>query len=72
MEFLEGTTIVKSAKFYVCKGKFDLFVTKKDESVPDMFNRLNEIVNEPEGLGFNVLVREEISGWVAECTRPKS
>jgi hypothetical protein len=28
---------------------------KKDESVPDMFNRLNDIVNELKGLGFEVL-----------------
>jgi hypothetical protein len=27
---------------------------KEDESVSDMFNRLNEIVNELKGLGFNV------------------
>jgi hypothetical protein len=54
MEIHEGTTIVKSAKLYVCKGKFEKFLMKEDESVSDMFNRLNEIVNELKGLGFNV------------------
>jgi hypothetical protein len=54
MEIHEGTTIVKSAKLYVCKGKFEQFLVKEDESVFDMFNRLNEIVNELKGLGFNV------------------
>ena len=54
MEIHEGTTIVKSAKLYVCKGKFEQFIMKEDESVSDMFNRLNEIVNELKGLGFNV------------------
>jgi hypothetical protein len=54
MEINEGTTIVKSAKLYVCKGKFEQFLMKEDESVFDMFNRLNEIVNELKGLGFNV------------------
>jgi hypothetical protein len=54
MEIHEGTTIVKSAKVYVCKGKFEQFLMKEDESVSDMFNRLNEIVNELKGLGFNV------------------
>jgi hypothetical protein len=54
MEIHEGTTIVKGAKLYVCKGKFEQFLMKEDESVPDMFNRLNEIVNELNGLGFNV------------------
>jgi hypothetical protein len=55
MEIHEGTTIVKSAKLYVCKGKFEQFLMKEDESVSDMFYRLNEIVNELKGLDFNVL-----------------
>jgi hypothetical protein len=38
----------------VCKGKFEQFIMKEDKSVSDMFNRLNEIVNELKGLGFNV------------------
>jgi hypothetical protein len=54
MEIHEGTTIVKSAKLYVCKGKFEQFLMKEDESVSEMFNRLNEIVNKLKGLGFNV------------------
>ena len=58
MEIHEGTTMVKSAKFYVYKGKFDKFVMIKEESVSKMFNRLNEIVNELKGLGFDVLDEE--------------
>jgi hypothetical protein len=54
MEIHEGTTIVKSAKLYVCKGKFEKFIMKEEESVSDMFNRLNEIVNDLKGLGFDV------------------
>jgi hypothetical protein len=54
MEIHEGTTIVKSANLYVCNGKFEQFLMKKDEGVFDMFNRLNEIVNELRGLSFNV------------------
>jgi hypothetical protein len=54
MEIYEGTTIVKIAKLYVCKRKFEQFLMKEDESVFDMFNRLNEIVKELKGLGFNV------------------
>jgi hypothetical protein len=46
MEIQEGTTIMKSAKLYVCKGNFEQFLMKEDESVSDVFNRLNEIVNE--------------------------
>jgi hypothetical protein len=54
IEIHGGTTIVKSAKLYVCKGKFEQFIMKEDESVSDMFNWLNEIVNELKGLGFDV------------------
>jgi hypothetical protein len=54
MEIHEGTTIMKSAKLYVCKEKFEQFIMKRDESVSNMFNRLNEIVNELKGLDFNV------------------
>jgi hypothetical protein len=54
MEIHEGTSIVKSAKLYVCKGKFEQFIMKEYESISDMFNRLNEIVNELKGLGLDV------------------
>jgi hypothetical protein len=54
MEIHEGTTIVKSAKLYVCKGRFEQFFVKEDKSVSVMFNWLNEIVNELKGLSFNV------------------
>ena len=36
------------------KGKFSEFAMEKDESVAEMFNRLNDIVNELKGLGFEV------------------
>ena len=54
MEIHEGTSSVKEATFYVLKGKFSEFAMKKDESVAEMFNRLNNIVNELKGLGFEV------------------
>jgi hypothetical protein len=54
IEIHEGTIIVKSAKLYVCKGKFEQFIMREDESISDMFNRLNEIVNELKGLGLDV------------------
>jgi hypothetical protein len=43
MEIHEGTTIVKSAKLYVYKRKFDQFFMKEDESISNIFNLLNEI-----------------------------
>ena len=54
MEIYEGTSTIKEAKLYVLKEKFSEFVMKKDESVPEMFNQLNDIVNELKGLGFEV------------------
>jgi len=39
---------------YVLKGKFSEFAMKKDGSVAEMFNLLNDIVNELKGLGFEV------------------
>ena len=44
MEIHEGTSSVKEAKLYVLKGKFSEFAMEKDESVAEMFNRLNDIV----------------------------
>ena len=55
MEIHEGTSNVKEAKLYVLKGKFSEFAMKKDESVAEMFNRLNDIVNELKGSDFEVL-----------------
>ena len=54
MEIHDGTSSVHEAKLYVLKGKFSEFTMKKDESVAEMFNRLNDIVNELKGLGFEV------------------
>ena len=41
-------------KLFVLKDKFSEFAMKKDESIAEMFNRLNYIVNELKGLGFEV------------------
>ena len=54
MEIHEGTSSVKETKLYVLKEKFNEFAMKKEESVPDMINQLNDIVNELKGLGFEV------------------
>ena len=54
MEIHEGTSSVKETKLYVLKEKFNEFAMKKEESMPEMFNRLNDIVNYLKGLGFEV------------------
>jgi hypothetical protein len=45
---------------YIFKGKFSEFAMNKDEDVPTMFNRLNDIVNELKCLGF-IVPDEEFS-----------
>ena len=37
---------MKEAKLYLLKGNFSEFTMKKDESIAEMFNRLNDIVND--------------------------
>ena len=54
MKIHKGTSSVKEAKLYALKGNFFEFAMKKEESVPEMFNRLNDIVNYLKGLGFEV------------------
>ena len=39
-ESFEGTQAVKGAKAYILKEKFASFKMKKDENVPEMFDRL--------------------------------
>ena len=54
MEIHEGTSSVEDAKLYVLKEKFSEFAMKKEEGVPEIFNRLNDIVNELKDFGFEV------------------
>ena len=50
MEIHEGTSTVKEAKLYLLKGNFSEFTMKKDESIAEMFNRLNDIVSYRMGI----------------------
>jgi hypothetical protein len=52
-ETYEGTTMVKSAKLYMLKDKLTNFKMKDDESIPEMFYRLQVIVNDLKALGEN-------------------
>ena len=45
-ETYEGTPVVKSAKLYILKDKLTSFKMKDDESIPEMFHRLQVIVND--------------------------
>jgi hypothetical protein len=53
-ETYEGTLIVKSAKLYMIKDKLSNFKIKDDESIPEMFYRLQDIINDLKSLGEKV------------------
>ena len=46
----EGTPMVNSAKLYILKDKLTSFKMKDDESIPEMFHRLQVIVNDLKAL----------------------
>jgi hypothetical protein len=50
-ESFEGTQAVKDAKAYILKEKFASFKMKEDESVPEMFHRLQVFINDLKALG---------------------
>jgi hypothetical protein len=54
IEAHEGTSNVKSAKLFICKGKFEKFALLPNEELKDNFSHLNNIVNELKDLGFDV------------------
>ena len=49
-----GTQAVKGAKAYILKEKFASFKMKEDESVPEMFHRLQVLINDLKALGEEV------------------
>jgi hypothetical protein len=53
-ETCEGTLTVKSAKLYMLKDKLSNFKMKDDESIPEMFYRLQVIINDFKSLGEKV------------------
>ena len=50
-ESFEGTQVMKGAKAYILEEKFASFKMKEDESVPEMFHRLQVLVNDLKALG---------------------
>ena len=53
-ESFKGTQAIKGAKAYILKEKFASFKMKEGESVPEMFHRLQVLVNELKSLGEEV------------------
>jgi hypothetical protein len=53
-ESFEGTKGVKTAKAYILKEKFTCFKMKENESVAEMFHRMQVMVNKLNALGEEV------------------
>jgi hypothetical protein len=53
-ETYEGTSAVKSAKLYILKDKLTSFKMKDDESILEMFHRLQVIINDLKALGEKI------------------
>jgi hypothetical protein len=53
-ETYESTSTVKSAKLYMLKDKLFNFKMKDDESILEMFYRLQVIINDIKSLGEKV------------------
>jgi hypothetical protein len=53
-ETYEGTAMVKSANLYMLKDKLSNFKMKGDDSIPEMFYRLQVIINDLKSLGEKV------------------
>jgi hypothetical protein len=49
-ETYKGTPAIKSAKLYILKDKLTSFKINEDESIPEMFYRLQVIVNDLKSL----------------------
>jgi hypothetical protein len=50
----EGAPTMKSAKLYILKDKLTSFKMKDDESISEMFHRLQVIVNDLKALGEKI------------------
>jgi hypothetical protein len=65
-ETYEGTPAVKSVKLYILKDKLTSFKMKDDESISEMFHRLQVIVNDLKALGKKIN-DDDVSHWFLMC-----
>ena len=70
-ETYEGTPAVKSAKLYILKNKLTSFKMKKDESISEMFHRLQVIVNDLKALDEKINDDDDVSHWFLMCLSPR-
>ena len=69
-ETYEGTPAVKSAKLYILKDKLTSFKMKDDESILEMFHRLQVIVNDLKALGEKIK-DDDVSHRFLMCLPPR-
>ncbi|XP_066392331.1 uncharacterized protein [Miscanthus floridulus] len=69
-ESYKGTPVVKSAKLYILKDRLTSFKMKDDESIPEMFHRLQVIVNDLKVLGEKVQ-DDDFSHRFLMCLHPR-
>ena len=69
-ETYEGTPAVKSAKLYILKDKLTRFKIKEEESILEMFHRLQVIVNDLKALGEKIK-DDDVSHRFLMCLPPR-
>ena len=61
---------MKSAKLYILNDKLTSFKMKDDESILEMFHRLQMIVNDLKALGKKIN-DDDVSHWFLMCLPPR-
>jgi hypothetical protein len=69
-ETYEGTPEVKSPKLYTLKDKLTSFKMKDDESIPEMFHRLQVTVNDLKALDEKIN-DDDVSHRFLMCLSPR-
>jgi hypothetical protein len=69
-ETYEGMAVVKSAKLYILKDKLTRFKMKDEESIPEMFHKLQVIVNDLKSLEEKIN-DDDVSHWFLMCLPPR-
>jgi hypothetical protein len=69
-ETYEGTSVVNNAKLYILKDKLTSFKMKDDESISEMFHRLQVIMNDLKPLGEKIN-DNDVSHWFLMCLPPR-
>ncbi|XP_066373472.1 uncharacterized protein [Miscanthus floridulus] len=69
-ETYEGTLAVKSAKSYILKDKLTILKMKDDDSILEMFHRLQVIVNNLKALGEKIN-DDDVSHQFLMCLPPR-